>query len=416
MILTKRLTIQRPLANPIIAYFLITYIFCLGDALMSYTIPVYIDKNVSSTFIMGIIFSFSSFVGLIFDFLIPRLFRTKKYLFFLIGGFVSAFTFPLLLMIFPPIAFVLLMSMAVWGIYYEMETFSNFQFIKTFTTKDQHALSWGMLSSFRSAAYFIGPLIAALLIEKSDKLPFYTTLGLFLFGFFILLFVLKSLKKKGKPVLETEVQHRSTTKRELKVWFVLLKRLWPLYLFALVLNFVDAFFWTVGPLLSESLKVDGIFGGILLTVYMLPSLFMGFFAGKLAKPFGKKRISLVSGIFSGVLFVLSGFIPNIWLFILLIFFASLVISVAYPEISAVFEDYVSRLSQAENDIVGLQSSAASVSYILGPILAGFIATAVGDKLAFSVMGAILLVVSLISFILIPRKIKMPQAEISKVLQ
>lgn len=149
-------------------------------------------------------------------------------------------------------------------------------------------------------------------------------------------------------------------------------------------------------------------------MYTLPSLFMGLFAGTLARPFGKKRIAFISGSIAGALLALCFVVESAVALILVVFFSSLFAAVARPEIYATFEDYIARIGKSSNDLIGLQNSAGSVAYIVGPVVAGALASFVGDRQTIGVMGLGLMTVSLIALLIVPRKIQMPQKELERV--
>jgi len=62
-------------------------------------------------------------------------------------------------------------------------------------------------------------------------------------------------------------------------------------------------------------------------------------------------------------------------------------------------------------MIGLSNSTTSISYIIGPILAGGLAAFFGEKQTFLIIGILIVVVSLFLYFLIPKKLKIPQKEI-----
>lgn len=406
---------KRPLSS-IYFFSVIVLLIGMGDAIMAYVAPVYIEDHMNNTFLMGIVLSFSSVIGLICDFVFSELLRDKSYKFYMVFGFITALLFPLSFILLPSALVPFLLAMALWGIYYECVNFGDFHFIHTFTRKAYHADAWGILSNVRSIAYFIGPILATLLLSESNENnnAFYTALFFVSSALFAFLMFTKFSRYarnnshvKANPVSDGPVPVRRSALVEAKIWLLLLKRIWPLYVFIFMLNILDAAFWTVGTVLSEDLKDVSSSAGFLLSAYMLPGLFLGFFAGKAARPFGKKRAAFISGILGGAFFAISGFITSVPLFVFVVFLASMALSLAWPEMSATIEDYIARLGAFGNDVIGLESSAVSISYIIGPILSGFVASIFGNQQTFSIIGFMLLIVSILSFFIVPRKIKMP---------
>jgi MFS family permease len=218
-------------------------------------------------------------------------------------------------------------------------------------------------------------------------------------------------KRREHVVVEAETARRSIL-HELKIWGVLSSRVWHLFLFVFMLSLVDATFWSVGAVLSEELQNSGEHG-LLLVLYGLPTLFLGFLAGRAAQPFGKKRAAFLLSAVGGIVLTMVGLVDNENLLLVLVFIASCFFAISWPEIYAVFEDYVVRLGKTGNDFIGLQSSIVGLSYVIGPIFAGVIASVVGHQATFAVVGVMLTLTSLLVLVITPRKIKMPQAQLKE---
>ena len=399
-------------SRQLLSFSAMIFFVTIADAIMSYVAPIAIEEHVSSTLMMGIVFSFSSMIGLVSDFVLAKLFRSQNHHFFLKMFFLSAVIFPMIFLFPNQNIVTLLLAMAVWGIYYEFNTFSKFQFVKDKMQISDHAISWGVLSTFSAIAYSFGPILASFMLAQSETSPFYLVLILLSIGF--LIYYPQLYKNRHKQVAITEPSNNISTQGEFRVWGALLKKIWPIYLFYTMIVIIDACFWSIGALLSEQLKAQHPWGGFLLTIHMIPPLFISFLVPLVAKPLGKKRAAFISALIAGVFLTIAGITSNIPLFLLLIFSSSVASSISFPEIYAVFEDYIARLGPHKVDMIGLQGSASSLAYIIGPIFAGATATLIGNQMTFSVMGGLLILVSLIMLIIVPKKIKMPQQELMEI--
>ena len=389
-------------------YCFVIFILSSADAIMSYFTPVYLENKTSSSLYMGLILSFSSVIGFISDFLISYIFKRKTYYFFMVWAAVLAISFPFILAFFPNFLIIFLVAMGIWGVYYEFIAFSSFNFISSFMSRSQNASSWGMLDIIKSLAYAVSPLIAIYLIQRGDKSLFY---GVIIISTIAFLFSITILPKRK------EVQHHVESinlLKQLKIWKVLLNKVWPLYIFLLTVSILDSSFWTIWTIFSEDLRKSNSYGGLFITIFMIPALFMGILTNKVSRPFGKKRAAFISGLLAGLSLTSFYFIQNIAILLFTTFITGIFLAIAFPEISATFEDYVDRLGVNGNDMIGLQSSAISLAYILGPILNGYISTYVGNKNTFSIMGGLLVIVSLFSLLNVPLKIKMPMKSLKEI--
>jgi predicted MFS family arabinose efflux permease len=62
-------------------------------------------------------------------------------------------------------------------------------------------------------------------------------------------------------------------------------------------------------------------------------------------------------------------------------------------------------------LVGLSSSTMSMAYIVGPVISGLIASLVGERTTFVVVGVMSVLVSLILLSITPKKLLLPEREI-----
>lgn len=393
-------------------YGTLLFLISLGDAMMSYTVPIFLEKNLGNSLGMGLTLAFSSLAGIAVDIVLGEWFGHKKYKFFLGWVLITAVSFPITLLVLPPIVPFFLASMVIWGIYYELIQFADYNFIKAFIERKQHAQAWGIILSFQSCAYLLGPLIAEFLIDKNIKLPFWGTIGFLLAAFLGFLIFLQLFSKKS-AAKEVSTREKKTVYHEFSIWWVLFKAVWPLWIFRFALNLVDSTFWTVGPLFSEQLRLFHYYGGFFLTVYTLPAVLVVLLAGKLAKPFGKKRAAFLAGLFDGIILLFVGFTQSVFLLLFLILISSSFCAIASPEISATYEDYLKRLGVRGGRLIGLNLLSMNFAYVVGPILSGGLAAFIGNQKTFTLMGGILFLVSLLALLVTPRKIRLPQQELER---
>ena len=96
----------------------------------------------------------------------------------------------------------------------------------------------------------------------------------------------------------------------------------------------------------------------------------------------------------------------------MVLLASTMLSVSYPLVDAVYSDIVFRMGRERKHLMGLSNSMVSMAYIIGPILSGLIASLVGERLTFVVMGLLMSVMAAFLLLVTPRKLKLPQTEIA----
>jgi MFS family permease len=389
-------------------------LYFVGDTIMGYTSPVVIHQYLSSSVLMGFVLGFSSLIGFFSDLFLPQFFPGKTFFFFSPLTLIIALFFPLAFLAFPHGIPTFLFAMLIWGLYYELARFSHYSFIHTILKPAEHAFAWGTLQAFQSLSLLITPLVAMTLIDIHISLPFLTAMSVFIAGLAGVLVLVSFLKQKQLSTIVPAQHHR--LKQEIRIWKVLFVRVWPIYLFLLTMTLVDSAFWTLGALLTERLRHLSWFGSLLIPAYILPFLFMSLLAPWLAKPWGKKRIAFATAFIGSLLLMGGGILTQGLAFIPVVFVSSLFLSISYPEIYAVFEDYVGKLNEFGNDMVGLESSAISLGYIFGPVLGGVLAAWLGIQGAIVIFASTFALTALIALLVVPRRVSMPKQKLQAVLE
>jgi len=394
----------------------IIFLIEMADSIMAYVAPIFLERGVKNSFYMGLILSSSSVAGLICDAIFPSIFRSKKHSFFLWNTVILALLFPAVFLFFPHALPEFIFAMVIWGIYYEFLVFSKAYFIEAFIKMDRHAVAWGILNTFRSLTMVISPLVVPLLLDSGVEKPLIATFVLLVLGLMGIVLFNKIFPHKERVVVQEVVVKKPSALTELIVWRHLIIKIWPIFLFTLVLYVLEATFFSVGILASEELRQTSFWGTFLIPAYVIPSLFTGFLVEKLSINLGKKRLAFIAGAVGGVLLFLTVFLTAVPAFlVLVILLSSVFTSIAYPAILASTQDYVTRLGEFGGEMVGLQNAAASIGYIIGPLLAGWMAMEFGNIEAIAGAGILLLVVAVLNILVVPRKIKMPRKELQAVI-
>ncbi len=386
-----------------------------ADMVMSYASPIFIEHKMNSTLLMGLILSSSSVFGLLTDLLLSKQFAHKEYRFFARWLIALALFFPVSLLIMPAQPLTFLFAMAVWGMYFECIGFSQFNFVHTVVNKHQHTAAWGVLETFKAVAAITAPIAATYLLAITMEVTMYAVIASLMVALVSFFFYRRAFPER--PPQNQEVAAPRPVGRgfwqELRIWRTLFVKIWPVYLFFFAFVLLEATLWTVGPLLSETIRQEHPLSGFLLSAYVLPSVVTPSLAVFLSKRFSKKRVAFIAAAVGasilGVGSLYFGHSP--WLPVI-VFCSALFFSLDYPEIEAVFEDYISRIDGYGNDLIGLQSTASSLAYIVGPVLAGALATWLGLSATIGAVALFFGAVAVVALIVTPRKIRMPHQELA----
>jgi MFS family permease len=400
--------VKDPVWFKITTFSIAIFFIGISDALLSYWIPNLLEDVLRSPILVGIVISFQSVVGLFADLIFPKLLKQTKVRRLMILAIIACLLTMLTLVTstWKPYIAIFLVSMATWGLYYEFVGFAQYQFVADSIPVTSRAGAWGVIGIFRNLAYFLGPLIAAYIMFKGNILMV-VLIAIFLLIAYV---VISASKKVHEKPIELDFEKMNIF-REMGHWLTLSKRVWPMIIVSFVMGCIDATFWTTGAVLTEKLASVHYLGGLFLSFYALPSLFTGFIVARLGIFKGKKRLSIIFLLLSGIPLLAFSASEHIYWLLMVVLTSSIMLGISYPFAEGVFSDIEARLGSEKKHMVGLTGSVINLSYIIWPIVAGIITQELGDRMTFVIMGIITISVASLLLAITPKKLKLPQKEV-----
>ena len=394
--------------SKVILFSLTLFLLRLADAVISFWAPNQIQSSLNSSTWMGIIISFQSVVGFGADLIFPSLLRTtktKRLVFWAI--IMSALTsFFLTASVYKPFIAIFLITMTLWGIYYEFVAFANYQFMGSVVPSHLRSAAWGIAGTFVNLAYFLGPLLAAAVLLKS----YVFAEGLILVFLVLALLMLSLFKAHHDAPTQIDLKDVNPWV-EFKHWLTLSKHIWPAMVLSLLLGFIDSTFWTTGAIWTEKLAKINYLGGLFLPFYQLPAIFLGVVVAGWGIYKGKKILTEKFLIVAGIFLIALAISDTVYWQLSMVLLSSAALSICYPLLDGVYTDIVARMGHEKNDLIGLTSSVVNVSYIVWPPVVGIVAGIIGERLTFSFVGVLVVIVSVILLFITPKKLRLPQEEI-----
>ena len=378
-------------------YTLVTMIFfwSIFDAVLSYFIPVLITQHAYSKTQMGFLIGSSSFFGALFDIFFSRFVKTPRFRTLYIAMFVLSAAFLVVLYTADSI-WLFILAMLLWGIYWDLFHFANFDFMSTVITEIERPSSFGLLVVLQSLGSTIAPLFAGLVIGMlMGTGPFLLSFGMLVISFMFFL-NLSASTRIIHAVVPVKSERKNNWLTEFHLWKKISRQLIPLLLLTFFLYVVDAFFWTLGPLLALQDKF-GSFGGFILVAYTVPFLFGGLFLRQLTARYEHKHIAFICFSIASVLMALLSIITYPLLVIALIFVAAFFLSLSLPTVNALYSNYIADKMMYEKEIEGLADFFYNLGWMIGPIAAGFLSDAIGISGSFTVLGVIGCIVGIVLF-------------------
>lgn len=391
------------------AFLSIMFFIYLSDATLSDFIPGFLENRLGSSLAMGLVMSTSSIAGILLDLMFAQLFRgttVKKMVLIAIGGGMLFVTL-LMSVTYWPWILLMIMSMAMWGLYYEFFGFASQQYVAEIATPEKRPSMWGMLEVIRSLAYTLGPIAGTWLIFSGER-----HLLMFVFGILCFALAMFSIVRIASKPVVVEVEELSL-KKEFGHWLVLWRHIWPLLFMSLMIVILDSAFWTVGTIINDDLAKVSSIGGLFVSIYMAPSMFVGFLINRLSIHEHKKRWAQTLLLLGGIALSLITVFHSVYWYLAVVAIFSTLTALSWPLIDATYTDLVVRMGRERKHMIGLCSSVNSLGYIIGPILAGWLSGILGNFQTFAFYGLVLALLSIVLLIVTPRKLRLPETEIQK---
>lgn len=377
------------------------------DGILAYILPVLITDLGYTATQMGLLIASSNIFGALFDFVLAKFITNTNYrrLFLVIYGL--CFIYPLLLWQAKTIP-LFLISMFIWGLYGDLQTFAQFDFVNRRVKKENYSQSVGVMDVFKCLGYLIAPIVAGLVvIETIDFFPFSLSLSFLLISLiFYLILVQLSPKRDSAEYDQTPKYTKYNFFKEFKVIKSVGKILWPVLLFNVLLHIFDSAIWTIGPLFAQYFDTNfKDFGGYFMAAYMLPSVTMGWLVGTLCRRFGKKKTAMVSFFLSCLFMIPISFlkIPSLIIFFMLV--SSIGSSLAWPALRSAYSDYINESHSYSKEIEGLNDFSSNIGYIIGPIVGGVMADLAGVQNVFTILAVAGVIAVEILFLITPKHIQ-----------
>ncbi len=391
--------------KPLYAAGLMILFWAIFDGIGTYSLPILMTENGLTKTAVGLIIGSSSIAGCFFDYLLGRFLKNPHYRRIYLAMLALCLIYPLILLNAKTLVFFLI-AMLVWGVYYDLFGFGNFDFVSRKLPSNEHASGFGIIWVFRCLGYTIAPIIAGAVIgELVEWKPFgmmWLFLGFAILFYFLLLYLSAKDKKEYFENLERKPK---PSKYEFRNVFKISKLIMPVLICTVLVNIFDAFYWTIGPLVAQDLKIIHPLDGLFIALYTLPTLLLGWFVGKVANHLGKKRTAYIAFLIGSIIVSTYALVQSTILLLGLVFISSCFFAIAWPSLNGVYSDFISESSHLEKEIESLEDFFTNIGYIVGPALAGFAADKFGNIPAFSYLGIAGIVISLILLKVTPRSIK-----------
>lgn len=384
---------------------------------MSFIFPIRVEHAVGSNTLLGLIMASSSIAGIACDLLFPQLLRNTTWKKQLLCGAILSLLFPILTIygVWTSSVLVFLIAGVIWGVYYELISFSEQNFVTTDESKGDFTKAWGILFATSQFTGILGPILGSLLLTGSNNTLLVVILFLQLLS--ILFSALISLHLKSNYEYKPRTSHLINTInvfREIRYWKIFTPHILPAIIVGVWLEAIEATFWTIGGLFGKQIVEESNLDWTFVVLYSAPFIVGSLILAKLNISSGKKRLSHLTMILAGIILTPIYLFASNWIPVAaLIFLASFFLSFAGPLNESVYSDLIRRSGNYKDDLLGLSKANSSLAYIVIPVVVGILADNFSYSMVFSTMGIFTVLIGLLLLTLTPKKLHISISDLDR---
>ena len=373
-------------------YLSIIFLFAwIGRSTVWNFLPIFFENHMS-VFWVGVATSLPSAITLIFDIPTGNLVQKAGEKIVIFFGLVTAIFPPLLYYFALPVTLVAgkglegFAKLFIWNGGWSLSLKSSDEDVESET------ISIFLLGV--NLAVIIGPILGGYLIAANG---FNVTFGLWMFTSTVAVMIYtayigitrkESLKQSLKEVLErktyTEEFHDLSQN-----WSKLSFPFSMIFLYSIIFSF----YWMAIPLLLEKVSGDFQIMGIIFGVAALPKAFQ-FLFGDLADSVGQVKLLTILSLLLTPVLVLMNFVTSTILIGALFFVARTLSSGMSPAIHAIFDS--ASPDELESEFVGFNEFFKHMGQVIGPVMAGTVASIWSINASFLAAGGISGVIFIVS--------------------
>ena len=373
---------------------LLTLIWVIADTSFEFMFPTYLESIGKSYWLIGLLLSMPAFLGMIFDLPLGNLSDKWSRRKLMAGGLIMLPVFGALIFLFKNNV-VLFIMFALWGLSYQTWSVPRDAYFASLTSKKKRAEQYGIDGEFSFLGEAIGPLIGGVLIAtfgQFSNLSFYVALCL-LAAVLILALVKEKRKKLNVNVVKTILKSEKSIGHD----FGILKNAGAYAVMLLLISLLFTVFWTtlytLEPLFYGSMNLSGAVGGLILSAFSLPAIFLGAPFGRLADKYGKKSLLFIGMLIMGVSLIFFADSKAVLFLVIFALINSVGMILSQPALSGLIVDLAYKHKKGE--MSGIWYFFSDLGCIVGPLTAGLLAQFWGLSGAFMIIGWIIIIAALL---------------------
>lgn len=365
---------------------LLTLIFV--DALMSFIFPINTQNSLETNAILGIVMAVSSVTGIICDLIFPIIFKSTSWKLKYTLAICIAMAFPLFNVLgieYKSLSFFM-MAAIVWGIYYELITFSVHEFVNLDNKRGLNK-EWGIINGLVQFTRIAGPIVGSLILTF-DPLFMLLLICPILLICLVVFFISIPFLPDNKTTTTSTIAKSYEVMQEIKYWGALSRAIYDVFLLGFTIVLIDSAYWTIGGLLSQEIfKGQEGLDWVVIVLYSVALVIGASIAARFKEKENQYRRVTISLFISSVVLCLSFFLHK-YLILASFFVSSIFLGLAVTFNDACSSRLIGMMRKDNRYLVGFIRMQSSLAYVIGPLILGFVSDSFNYISAFSLVGVI----------------------------
>lgn len=370
----------------------VIFIYTFATSIMQYNLALFTDTLASNYTLFGLVMGLPWFFSLLTDMptgaFADRFGRKRTIVLGLAGLGVSG-------LLFYAVAGLLglFWVLVLFGMFEGFLTVAGMASVVATSPQGREHQFIGGYTSASALGYVIGPLAGGAAVASFGGRTPFLIFGLVCFAAAVVAYLAINDPERHHDSLSSAIRNVFRKDHvylaELKEFFSVGRMAFFVGFFMLLVGMWSEFIWAMEPVFVASLHTSPLIGGLILTAFVAPLALLDYPIGRWLDRTQKRFAAILTGLVVGgigvVLFSAVSSIP------LLVIFAAIVsagFALFYVAVNGIFDSFSDH--HRRGYMTGVWQSAEDVGFVLGPIIGGVLADAVGLDGAFRAFGIVFL--------------------------
>lgn len=367
----------------------------VGSGGLWFLLPQVAESLVKDLAVVGLLMSLPGLVAMFVDLpigdLCDRIGGRKVLLTGLAGLALLGLNFTLVNSVWTLAAFLLLL-----GLLYQTVYIPAMAYVMNISPDAESSEYLGVEMGFVHSGYALGPVVAGVMLLAGSTMLEAGAIMYFLgsAAAFVIAYLWFLGDGRGERIVDgirDLVVKDRVFLRELTDYGRLKSTGLVILLMTFLFSFYDGMVWVLEPLYYREFTSDALVGGIIMSAFVLPLIFLEAPGGWLADRFGRRKTLAAGLLAAGVFSIAFGMADDVYGLFAAAFLATTGLALAWPSMEGILT--VKSDAGERGSVVGVWSTARDLGYVVGPFGGGVLAQFIGLDMTFAALGVVFIAVT-----------------------